>query len=253
LIPRGGADTIAIVMASVVLLSGGLDSCVAFRLALDQGGVALALTVDYGQRAARRESEAAAAMATRFSVPHKVVPAPWLGEITRTTLVDRGEDVPRPSAQDLDSERAHETAKKVWVPNRNGILVAIAAAFAESLGAATVVVGFNREEAATFPDNSSAFVDAANAALGYSTLSRVRVLAPTGAMDKVEIVRAGRAAGAPIDLVWSCYMGGDEHCGTCESCLRFARAIAAAGETSWFEVARDSARRTLGRPIGAGA
>src|SRR4051812_48637364 len=116
-------------MASVILLSGGLDSCVAFKLALDAGGVALAVTADYGQRAARREIEAARDMAARFGVAHKVVHLPWLGEITRTSLVDRGVEVPRPAAADLDSAQAHETAKKVWVPNRNGVLVNIAAAF----------------------------------------------------------------------------------------------------------------------------
>ncbi len=238
---------IAGTMPSVALLSGGLDSCVATRLAHAAGGIALALTFDYGQRAARREIEAARAMAARLGFPHKVVEAHWLGEITRTTLVDRSTDVPRPRAEDLDSAAANETAKKVWVPNRNGVLINVAAAYAESLGAESVVVGFNREEAATFPDNTLAFVDAANAALGFSTMARVRVIAPTGNMDKVEIVRAGRAAGAPIDLVWSCYLGGEEPCGSCESCMRLARAITAAGEAAWFEVAHDAARREARR------
>jgi 7-cyano-7-deazaguanine synthase len=234
-------------MAGVALLSGGLDSCVAFALAHGDGGVALALTFDYGQRAARREIEAARAIAARFGVAHRAVEIPFLGEITATALVARDRDVPRPARADLDSARAHETARAVWVPNRNGIMINIAAGFAESLGADRVVVGFNREEAATFPDNSEAYVAAASAALGLSTLAKVRVVAPTGALDKVAIVRAGRKAGAPIELVWSCYLGEAEHCGSCESCLRLERALDAAGEARWFEEERRRARAAAKR------
>jgi 7-cyano-7-deazaguanine synthase len=213
-------------MSAVALLSGGLDSTVACTLAIGTGGgVALALTFDYGQRAARREVEAARAIAAYLGVPHRTIALPFLGEITRTALVAGA--IPHPSAADLDSPRARETAKAVWVPNRNGVLVNIAAAFAESLGAERVVVGFNREEAATFPDNSEGFAAAATAALAFSTLSKVRLDAPTGAMTKREIVRAGRAAGAPLDLIWSCYEGGERPCGACESCLRQARALLA--------------------------
>lgn len=212
-------------MAALVLLSGGLDSCVAFKLALGATGVRLALTFDYGQRAARREIEAARAMASRFGVEHRAIALPWLGEITRTALCDARAEIPRPTRDALDdAPRASATARAVWVPNRNGVFIAIGAAFAEALGADRVVLGFNREEGATFPDNTQAFADAASAALRFSTLSKVQVDAPTAALDKVAILRRGIEAGAPLDLVWSCYEGGPEPCGTCESCLRRARA-----------------------------
>ncbi len=213
-------------MPAVVLLSGGLDSTVAFKAALDAGGVALALTFDYGQRAAAREIERARAIAARFDVAHRAIELAWLAEITRTALVARDRPLPRPAgAADLDDpERARASAAAVWVPNRNGVFVNIAAAFAEALGADRVVVGFNREEGATFPDNTEDYARAATAALGWSTLSKVRVDAPTAALDKVEIVRLGRRIGAPLDLVWPCYEGGAEPCGTCESCRRFERA-----------------------------
>jgi 7-cyano-7-deazaguanine synthase len=230
-------------MAAVVLLSGGLDSTVAFKAALDTGGVALALTFDYGQRAAPREIEAAGEIAARFGVEHRAIALPWLAEETRTALVDRSRAVPRPDPRDLDSARAHETAAAVWVPNRNGVFVNIAAAFAEARGADSVVVGFNREEGATFPDNTEAYARAATAALALSTLSGVRVEAPTVALDKKEIVRLGRRIGAPIERAWSCYFGNPEPCGACESCLRFARAIEAAGERAWYEEARRARRR----------
>ncbi len=225
---------------AVVLLSGGLDSAVNLKRALDDGGVALALTFDYGQRAARREAAAAAVMCRQLEVRHRVVALPWLAEICATALVDQGKPVPKVQVCDL-GERAvteGETADRVWVPNRNGVLVNAAAAFAEYLGASSVVAGFNAEEAATFPDNSADFVAAANAALAFSTRGKVSVKCYTHDLTKVEIVRMGREIGAPLPLVWSCYHGGSEHCWECESCARLERALRAAEAWEWFHAQR---------------
>ncbi|HVY62513.1 MAG TPA: 7-cyano-7-deazaguanine synthase QueC [Planctomycetota bacterium] len=224
-------------MDAVILLSGGLDSAVALALA-QPGPRSLALTFDYGQRAARREVEAARAMAARAGIEHRAIDLPFLREITRTALVARSADLPRPEPGALDSEAARETAKAVWVPNRNGVFIAIAAAHAEAAGLRHVVVGFNREEGTTFPDNTPEFVACSNAALAFSTLAKVKVANPVGKLDKVEIVRKGREAGAPIALVWSCYEGGAEQCGTCESCRRLFRALDAAGARAWFDAER---------------
>lgn len=222
-------------MRSVVLLSGGLDSAVSLKMATNAGEVVLALTADYGQRAAAREIAAARAMCQALAVPHEVVELPWLGRVRGTPLTQAGRELPRPDEGELDeAEKARESARRVWVPNRNGVLVNVAAAYAEARGCDTVVCGFNMEEAATFPDNSAEFVEAANAALGLSTLSRVRVWGPTQAMTKPEIVKKGRAIGAPLELIWSCYEGGAEHCFECESCVRLRRALEAGGAWEWF-------------------
>jgi 7-cyano-7-deazaguanine synthase len=231
---------------AVFLLSGGLDSAVALALA-QPSARSIALTFDYGQRAARREIESARAMAARAGIEHRAIELPFLGEITRTALVARAAELPRPDAAALDSAAAKETAKAVWVPNRNGVFIAIAAAFAEAAGLKHVVVGFNREEGATFPDNTREFVACSNAALAFSTLAKVKVHNPVGKLDKLEIVQRGREAGAPIPLVWSCYEGGDEHCGTCESCRRLFRALEAAEARAWFEGERSRARAEAGR------
>jgi 7-cyano-7-deazaguanine synthase len=225
-----------VVKTSVVLLSAGLDSAVALKRALDDGGVALALTFDYGQRAAAREVERARAMAERWSVPHRALALPWLAETGGgSALTRRDRALPRPARADLDRRGAAEaTARAVWVPNRNGVFISVAAAFAEGLGAARVVAGFNAEEGATFPDNSEAFTEAATAALRLSTLSGVEVWAPTGRLRKVDIVRQGAEIGAPLDLVWSCYEGGALPCGTCESCARLRRAAEEAGLAERF-------------------
>ncbi|MEW6573021.1 MAG: 7-cyano-7-deazaguanine synthase QueC [Bacillota bacterium] len=218
-------------MKSVVLLSGGLDSAVCLAHGVRDGKVVLCLTFDYGQQAAEREIGAAAALARHYGVPHRAIALPYLAQITTTALVT-GADLPEPEVTALDDPaQAAVTALRVWVPNRNGIFINIAAAFAEHLGADAVVTGFNREEAATFPDNSAGFVTAATAALGYSTLNRVRVVSYTQHLDKTGIVRLGKRLGVPFELVWSCYRGGSEICGRCESCRRFLRALAAAKES----------------------
>ncbi|MBE0466956.1 MAG: 7-cyano-7-deazaguanine synthase, partial [Candidatus Desulforudis sp.] len=130
-----------------------------------------------------------------------------------------------PEARDLDdTEWCADSARRVWVPNRNGLLINVAACFAEALGCSRIVVGFNREEARTFPDNSRHFVDAVNHSLTYSTLTEVRVVCYTQFLDKAEIVSLGRRLGVPWSLVWSCYRDGEQACGKCESCRRLERA-----------------------------
>ncbi len=205
-------------MKGVAILSGGLDSTVSLAAAVRRMDVVLALTFDYGQRAARREREASAAIARRFRLPHRLVGIPWLGPLTRTALVNRRAALPR-------HEMSRRSAAAVWVPNRNGVFIEIAAAHAESLGAGRLVTGFNREEAATFPDNSKPYVRAVNRALSFSTATGVRVVSFTADLDKGAIVRMGRKLGAPLDLIWPCYEGGRAWCRACESCLRSLRAL----------------------------
>jgi 7-cyano-7-deazaguanine synthase len=106
------------------------------------------------------------------------------------------------------------------VPARNVVFVAIAAACAEAIGADSVIAGFNREEAATFSDNSAAFVAAASELLRHGTQTGVKVISATQQWDKVQIVAEARRLGFTADDFWSCYDGGQRPCGACESCLR---------------------------------
>ncbi|MFB3882412.1 MAG: 7-cyano-7-deazaguanine synthase QueC [Armatimonadota bacterium] len=225
-------------MSAIVLLSGGLDSAVNLKLAVDEGRVLSALTFDYGQRAAAREAAAAALMCRQLGVFHRLIELPWLAEICRTALVDRSAAIPEVRAEAVETGAGAPTAEAVWVPNRNGVFVNIAAAFAEALGADSIVAGFNSEEAATFPDNSAAFVAATNAALSHSTLSKPELRSYTQDMTKAEIVARGREAGAPIATIWSCYLGGVEHCWRCESCARLERALRQAKAWEWFHTNR---------------
>jgi 7-cyano-7-deazaguanine synthase len=210
---------------SVVLLSSGLDSTVNLFAALKQSEVVLALTFDYGQRAAPREIERSAQLAMRAGVRHQVLALPWFRDFTQTSLINRAADIPVSASVSIDDFTVStQSAKAVWVPNRNGIFLNIAAAFAEGLHAQWLIPGFNAEEAVTFADNSEAFLDATTHALSFSTSNKVAVKCFTTALTKPQIAQYGRTLGVPFDLIWPCYFGGEKPCGECESCQRFARA-----------------------------
>jgi 7-cyano-7-deazaguanine synthase len=119
------------------------------------------------------------------------------------------------------------SARAVWVPARNVVLVAAAAACAEAAGAEVVLAGFNREEAATFPDNSAEFRAAMTAALALGTSNRVRVESPTQDLDKAGIAGHARRLGLARTDFWSCYEDRERPCETCESCVRSRRAFGA--------------------------
>jgi 7-cyano-7-deazaguanine synthase len=219
-----------VILKSIVLLSGGLDSAVSLVQALKETEVFLCLTYDYGQRSAQKERESAAVLASHYNLKHSIVKLDFLKNITTTALVDNNKDIPEPDPDKLDDlTEAKATAGTVWVPNRNGVFINIAAAFAEAYRCEIIVTGFNREEAAAFPDNSAEFVCAANSALNYSTLNNVKLVSYTQLLDKIEIVKLGMAENIPFQHIWSCYRGEDKMCGRCESCRRFQRAAKAAG------------------------
>jgi 7-cyano-7-deazaguanine synthase len=212
------------VKKTIVLLSGGLDSTVSTSIALKKSRVVLALTFDYGQRAARREIEAARKFCRFWKIKHRIVKLPWLAEITNTALVNRSKNIPNVKKSDLNNStiaRAYERTSKVWVPNRNALFINVAAAFAESLDADTIVTGFNKEEAATFPDNSKRFVSLINKALICSTMKRPKVISYTQEMTKADMVNYAIRNGVPLKYCWPCYEGGKKLCGRCESCVRF--------------------------------
>jgi len=225
---------------ALILLSGGLDSAVALKWAVDHHQPRLALTLDYGQRAALREMKAARAMARRYHIHHQVISLDWLGEATDTALVRPEQPLPRPESLD-DREDAQQSARAVWVPNRNGLFVNLAACLAEAQQLSLIVAGFNAEEAAAFPDNSPQFVAATNAALQWSTLSHPTLVSPTLSLTKVGVVRLGREIAAPLDLVWACYTGEERHCWACESCRRLQRALLAAHAWDWFKAHNERA------------
>jgi 7-cyano-7-deazaguanine synthase len=200
---------------AVVLLSGGLDSVTALGWALDQGlQVLRTISFTYGQRHAR-EIEAAEAVAAHYGLPHQVVE---LAPIGGSRLTDLGAI---PQGRDLAA--LDEQLAPTYVPNRNMILISYAAAHA-LLGPATLLVGgWNAADGANYPDCRDDFLTAAEQTLRLATLRPFRIVRPLIADDKPAIVRRALALRAPVQLTWTCYLGGAHACGTCDACqLRLA-------------------------------
>lgn len=222
---------------AVVLLSAGLDSAFNLMSAQRQYAVELAITFDYGQKAATREMERARQLCEYLKINHRVVALPWFKDFTNTALIGNA-SVPRATEINIENlEVSAQSAAKVWVPNRNGIFLNIAAGFAEGFGAEVIVPGFNLEEAQTFPDNSEAFMRSLNNAFSFSTANRVRVQCYSTHLNKTQIVAEAIELSLPLQLLWPCYLGEENWCGTCESCQRFKRAVVGNGLN--FENLRD--------------
>lgn len=197
-----------------ILLSGGLDSLVSLGL----GGydVSLALTFDYGQKSVADEIEASKKICEYYNLEHVVIKLDWLKEITHTALV-ADENLP-----DMIDENS---AKNVWVPNRNGLFLNIAGSFADAEDYDYILIGANKEEAQTFPDNTKEFIERINAEFEFSTRKHPKVVAPLLNYDKNDIVKLALEHDIPLNYVKSCYAGGKKHCGKCESCIRLKNAL----------------------------
>ena len=205
---------------SVILLSGGLDSLVSLGLKKKELNIELALTFDYGQKSAQAEVDASKKICEYYKITHKVIPLPWLGEITQTSLVSNDKI---PTDDELNDPT--ESAKSVWVPNRNGLFLNIAGSFADSQNYDYIIIGANKEEGETFPDNTQEFIDAVNQEFKFSTLKHPKIIAPLINKNKNDIVNLALSNNIPLDLVMSCYQNGIGHCGMCESCVRLKHAL----------------------------
>lgn len=203
---------------SVLLLSGGLDSLVILGCYKDKYCIDLALTFDYGQKSAEQELAAAKKICEYYSINQKIIKLDWLKEITHTSLV---------SANDIPTENlgTEESAKNVWVPNRNALFLNIAGCFADSFGYNFILFGANKDEGKTFPDNTEKFRKEISGLFESSTLQKPQVIAPLINYSKDDIVRIAIESRVPLELVRSCYNSGDKHCGMCESCKHLKNAL----------------------------
>jgi len=210
---------------AVVLASGGMDSCVTVAEAARVAEPAL-LHVSYGQRTQRRERRAFEEIADFYGVPparRLAVDIGHLAAIGGSSLTDPSEPV---ADGDLDAAGVPRT----YVPFRNGNLVAIAASWAEAIGAGSIWLGAVEEDSSGYPDCRAAFFRAMEAALAAGMAGRApRLVTPLIGLDKAAIVRRGLELGAPLPLTWSCYRAEDAACGTCDSCLLRLRGFRLAG------------------------
>ena len=213
---------------AISVMSGGLDCTVATSI-ISKDHEIHAITFNYGQKALEREVKASKAICNKMNWTHEVIDLPWLVNISNSSL-NTDEEVPEPSAEDLDDlEKSNETASSVWVPARNTVFTSIALSYAESIGADTIIVGWNGEEGATFPDNSKEYMEKFNELIEEGSPEKIRIEAPLINLNKEEIVELGVECGAPMELSYSCYKDREKQCGVCESCMRRKRAFEALG------------------------
>jgi 7-cyano-7-deazaguanine synthase len=211
---------------AVVLMSGGLDSCVAAAIARNTHEVC-ALHADYGQRTERREAAAFQAQAEFFGAQRRlVVDLGYFQAIGGSSLTDRRIGVPDRAPEDRE-------IPNTYVPFRNAHFLAVATSWAEVLGAGTIVIGAVSEDSSGYPDCRPEYYDRMNALIEVGTRpeTRIRVDTPLIHMRKHEIVLKGIELEAPLDRSWSCYRLEDRACGICDSCRLRLAAFTQAGHT----------------------
>jgi len=206
----------------VVLLSGGLDSVTALHDALQQQVVVAALSFDYGAKHHARELPMAAWQCNLLNIPHSVAPLGIVAKEFESDLLSSGGAIP-------DGHYEEKSMKSTVVPFRNGIMLAIAAGFAESQGAEGVVIAAHSGDHAIYPDCRESFMEPMARAIREGTYARIELLRPFITKDKAGIVRRGAELGVDFSLTWSCYKGNDVHCGTCGTCVERREAFQLAG------------------------
>jgi len=208
---------------AIVLLSGGMDSCVCAALAA-RDYEASALHVSYGQRTEERERRSFSAICERLGIKNRlVVRNEALRAIGGSALTD--ENIAVPEAHDLGRD-----IPVTYVPFRNAHFLSVAVSWAEVMGASKILIGAVEQDSSGYPDCRPVYYDAFNQVIAAGTKKGgIEVSTPLIAMRKAQIVRLGLELGVPFDLTWSCYSREDRACGVCDSCVLRLRAFQEAG------------------------
>ena len=211
---------------AVIVLSGGMDSTTLLDHYAQAGHRLCAVTVDYGQRH-RREIESARAVAAHYGAEHVVVDLTSVGRaLTGSALTDSTVDVP-------EGHYAEDSMRATVVPNRNAILANVAVGVAVARGAQVVALGMHAGDHFVYPDCRPKFVDALDQLVQVANegFAPPRVEAPFVNMTKTDVAARGAELNAPLHLTWSCYKGGDKHCGRCGTCVERWESFRDAGIT----------------------
>src|SRR5512140_1351306 len=208
---------------AIVLLSGGMDSCVCAALGAREYSPA-ALHISYGQRTEERELRSFSAICDRLGIEERLaVRNEALRAIGGSALTDKNIGVPE----------THEIGRDIpvtYVPFRNAHFLSVAVSWAEVIGASRILIGAVEQDSSGYPDCRPAYYSAFNEAIRAGTREgRIEVITPLIGMRKAQIVQLGLELGAPLDLTWSCYSREDRACGVCDSCVLRLRAFREAG------------------------
>ena len=203
-------------MKAVLIYSGGLDSTTLLYEYKDS--IALAVSFDYGSKHNAREIAYARENCKRLGIKHLVIPLAFIGQYFKSDLLLGGGEIPEGSYAD-------DNMKSTVVPFRNGIMLAIAAGLAEGYELDAVMLANHSGDHAIYPDCRPAFIDAFAAAVEAGTYNGVKVVSPYCNIDKRAIALRGKALGLDYSLTYSCYKGGEKHCGKCGTCTERKEAL----------------------------
>ena len=196
-----------------------------------QERIALALSFDYGSKHNEREIPFARLHCQRLGIRHIVIPLQFVDRYFKSSLLKSGEAIP-------EGHYASDNMKSTVVPFRNGIMLSIAVGIAESEGLQCVMMANHGGDHTIYPDCRPEFVDAFNRAAQAGTFVGVRLESPYTHLSKGDIARRGKALGIDYAETWSCYKGGEKHCGQCGTCIERREALAEAGipDTTEYDI-----------------
>lgn len=205
---------------SLIVVSGGMDSITLLHEYADQ--IALAVTFDYGSNHAKKEIPFAQLHCQRLGIKHLVIPLSFMHDYFKSSLLEGDAAIP-------EGHYADENMKSTVVPFRNGIMLSIACGIAESNGLHKVLIANHGGDHSIYPDCRPEFINAMSSAMQNGTYEHIEIFAPYTNISKGDIARHGKALGIDYSETWSCYRGGDKHCGKCGTCVERHEALLEAG------------------------
>lgn len=213
---------------SVIIVSGGMDSITLLYDRRDE--IALAISFDYGSNHNAREIAYAEMHCKRLGIEHITIPLDFMHKYFRSSLLEGADAIP-------EGHYADENMKSTVVPFRNGIMLAVAAGVAESRNLTKLLIANHGGDHTIYPDCRPEFISAMDSATNAGTYIGVRVVAPYTNITKGDIARIGKKLGIDYAETWSCYKGGEKHCGKCGTCVERKEALAYAGieDTTEYE------------------
>lgn len=209
-------------MKVLVVLSGGLDSTTALYWALKQGYEVEALTFNYGSKHNEQENQYAKKTCEKLGIKDTVIPMDFIGKYFKSDLLKSGGEIP-------EGYYTAENMKSTVVPFRNGIMLAVAAGFAESNGCEAIVLGNHSGDHAIYPDCRPEFIEGMEKAISCGTEKNIKLISPFCNISKTDIVKLGNELGVDFSLTYSCYKGKEKHCGKCGTCTERKEAFEQAG------------------------
>ncbi len=205
---------------SIIVLSGGMDSVTLLHACKER--IALAVTFDYGSNHNSREAECARWQCEEIGIEWLCIPLEFMGRYFESSLLSGADAIP-------EGHYADENMKSTVVPFRNGIMLSVACGLAESRGLKHVMIANHGGDHAIYPDCRSGFIKAMSEAMTNGTYEGVDIIAPFTDMTKNDIACLGAKLGVDYTHTYSCYKGGEKHCGKCGTCVERREALMAAG------------------------